>query len=292
MHEKPDHSPIKTHFVQHKTPTWHVVVAYSILGMFTFLTIAPLIWMSYTSFKPNKQIIQNIFSLPHSLFLDNYIIAWQRGNLGVAMFNSFFYSFLATFITTFLALSTGYGLTKFPYKKFSAFFYSFFIMGLLISVHSILVPLFVMETTLNIDNTRIGILIPYIGFGLPFSIYLAVSYIRDIPKEVEDAARIDGAGYLVTFTRIIIPMSLPVTTTMIIFSFLANWNDFIFVFILISKEALRSLPVSLNAFAGGRSRDLGLLFAALVIATIPIILFYVIFRKHIVRGFAAGSIKG
>jgi raffinose/stachyose/melibiose transport system permease protein len=151
--------------------------------------------------------------------------------------------------------------------------------------------LFVMETKLNLDDTRIGVLLPYVGFGLPFMIYLATSYIRGIPDSLEEAAIIDGAHYLQVFWTVIRPICAPVVATMLIFAFISNWNEFVFVFVLTSRQEIRSLPVGVNAFVGGLSRDFGLLFAALVIATIPMIIFYILFKEQLAKGFAAGALK-
>jgi len=269
--------------------SWQII-AYIVMIFFTILTIGPLLWLFYSSFKPHADIVHNIFSLPKNLYFNNYIEAWRLGHLGVLMLNSIFYSTVATLLTTFFALAAGYGFAKFGYK-ISAFFYFFFIMGLLITVHSVLVPLFVMETRIHIDNTRTGVILPYIAFGLPFLIYLATSYIKGIPDSLEEAAIIDGASYLSFFWNILIPIATPVVATMIIFSFLANWNEFVFVLTLTSKETLRSLPVGVNAFAGGRTRNYGLQFAALVIATLPMIVFYIFFHAQLAHGFAAGALK-
>lgn len=266
------------------------VFSYVFMAVFTVLTVGPLVWMTYSAFKPHAAIVRSMFSLPEGFFLENFARAWELGDLGVLILNSVFYSVIATAVTVYLALAAGYGFAKFGYK-ISSVFYAFFIMGLLVTAHSVLVPLFVMETRLGIDDTRLGVLIPYIGFGLPFMIYLATSYIRGIPNSLEEAAIIDGAGYLQVFWSVIRPMSAPVVATMLIFSFLANWNEFVFVFVLTSRQEIRSLPVGVNAFVGGLSRDFGLLFAALVIATIPMILFYVLFREQLARGFAAGAVK-
>ena len=264
--------------------------AYVFMAFFTFLTVGPLFWLTYSSLKPHPDIIRNMFAFPKSLFFGNYARAWQLGELGGLIANSVFYSVTATVITVFMALASGYGFAKFGFR-ISKFFYAFFIMGLLITAHSVLVPLFVMETRLNLDDTRFGVLLPYIGFGLPFMIYLATSYIRGIPDSLEEAAIIDGASYLQVFWTVIRPVSAPVTATMLIFAFLSNWNEFVFVFVLTSRQEIRSLPVGVNAFVGGLSRDFGLLFAALVIATIPMIIFYILFREQLARGFAAGAVK-
>lgn len=261
-----------------------------VVVIFTFLTLAPLIWLLYSSFKPHPAIVRNVFSLPTEIFIENYTKAWRLGNLGLFTVNSIIYTGLATVITVFLALSTGYALSKFHFR-ISKVIYSFFLMGLLVTAHSVLVPLFILETRLGIDDTRLGVLLPYIAFGLPFLVYLSTTYIKGIPDSLEEVARIDGAGYLRIFWSVIRPISTPVVATMTIFSIVSNWNEFVFVFVLTSKQSLRSLPVGVNAFAGGMSRDYGLLFAALVIATLPMILFYVFFHEQLKRGFAAGALK-
>jgi len=267
------------------------VPAYTIMVVYTVLTLGPLIWLFYSSFKPHPEIVRNIFSLPKSLDFTNYEVAWVRGNLGIYFVNSVIYTSIATALTTLFALSAGYALAKFGYK-IAAVVYAFFIMGLLVTPHSVLVPLFVLETSTNIDNTRLGVILPYIAFGLPFLVYLATSYIRGIPDELEQAALCDGADHLQIFWRIIAPVAKPVTATMIIFSFINNWNEFVFVFVLTSDKMLRSLPVGINAFAAGLTRNYGLQFAALVIGTFPMIIFYIFFHEQIARGFAAGAVKG
>ncbi len=276
--------------IKEKNIGWKII-SYIVMILFTILTVSPLIWLFYSSFKPHFEIIHHIFALPKSLYIKNYTQAWKLADLGTLMMNSIIYSTTATILTTFFALAAGYGFAKFGYK-ISSLFYYFFILGLLITVHSVLVPLFVMETRLKFANTRIGVILPYIAFGLPFLVYLATSFIRGIPDSMEEAAIIDGAHYLRIFKDIILPMSTPVAATMLIFAFISNWNELIFVLTLTSKESLRSLPVGVLAFAGGRTRNYGLQFAVLVIATLPMIIFYIFFHRQIIKGFAAGAIKG
>lgn len=258
---------------------------------FTVLTIAPLVWMTYTSLKPHQEIVRSFFSLPTSIHVENYVGAWERAQLGILFINSIIYTVTSTAVVTLFALAAGYALGKFRFK-ISTFVYAFFIMGLLVTPHSVLVPLYIMETRINIDNTRLGVILPYIAFGLPFLVYLATTYIEKIPDSLEQAALIDGAGYMQIFYRIILPIARPVAATMIIFAFIQTWNEFVFVFVLTSDTELRSLPVGINAFAAGRSRNYGLQFAALVIGTMPMIIFYLFFHEQIAKGFAGGAIKG
>jgi raffinose/stachyose/melibiose transport system permease protein len=264
--------------------------AYLIMVFFTVVTVGPLVWLFYSSFKPHAEIIRNAFLLPKALYLQNYAEAWRLAHLGTLILNSIFYSTVTTLIVTVLALATGYGFAKFRYRV-SRVFYSFYTLGLLIVVHSVLVPLFVMETRLNIDDTRLGVLIPYVAFGLPFMVFLAYSYIRGIPDSLQEAAVIDGASYLLIFRRIIVPVATPVTATMLIFSFLSTWNELVLMLTLTSNEALRSIPAGLLSFSSGRTQNYGLQLAALVIATGPMILFYALFHNQLAKGFAAGALK-
>lgn len=266
------------------------IIAYTVMITFTVLTVWPLFWLFYSSFKLHRDITRGPLALPTNPTFQNFVTVWIEGHLGIAFVNSIIYTGIATTFIVILAMAAGYAFAKFNYR-ITGFFYMFFILGLLVVVHSVLVPLFVMETKLNIDNTRFGVILPYIAFGLPFAVYLATSYIKGIPNALVEAAIIDGASYLDIFWHVILPVSRPIVTTMTIFAFLANWNEFVLVFTLTSKTHLRSLPVGINAFAGGMITDFGLRFASLSIGVMPIIIFYLFFRRQIAKGFAGAAVK-
>ncbi|MFA6731717.1 MAG: carbohydrate ABC transporter permease [Sphaerochaeta sp.] len=257
---------------------------------FTLLTIIPLAWMILSAFKPHALIVRYPLALPLSWYVDNFVLSWTQGHLGIYFINSTIYSFIATLLTVFFALSSGYALSKFPYKS-SRVISLIYTLGLLITVHSVIVPLFIMETKLGISNTRLGVILPYIAFGLPFQVFLATTYIKGIPDAMQESAIIDGATFFQVFFRILIPVATPIISTMFIYTFLGNWNEFILVLTLTSDLTVRSLPVGINSFAGGMSRDYGLQFAALVIGTVPMIIFYLVFKDKIAQGFAAGALK-
>lgn len=265
-------------------------IAYAVMLLFTLLTVVPIIWLFYSSFKTHGQIVQA--PLPPTLepTFSNYVEAWTVGNLGTYLLNSIIYTGVATTATVFLGLSVGYGFAKFRYR-ISKILIGFFMIGLLITVHSVIVPLFIIETRIGLANTRLGVIIPYIAFGLPLAVYLGMAYIRSMPDSIMESARIDGAGYLAIFRRIIVPMSAPVMTTITILTFISHWNEFVFVFVLTSGERLRSLPVGINAFAGTLVNNFGLQFAALVIGIVPMILFYLFFHRQMKQGFAEGAVK-
>jgi raffinose/stachyose/melibiose transport system permease protein len=273
-----------------KTITLGKGLSYLLMITFTLLTIIPLTWMILSDFKPHALIVRHPLSPPVSWYIENFTLAWTQGHLGIYFINSTIYSLVATFFTVLFAMSSGYALSKFHYKS-SRFVSLLYTLGLLITVHSVIVPLFIMETKLGLSNTRLGVILPYIAFGLPFQVFLATTYIKGIPDAMQESAIIDGADFIQIFLRIIIPVATPIISTMFIYTFLGNWNEFILVLTLTSDLTVRSLPVGINSFAGGMSRDYGLQFAALVIGTVPMIIFYLIFKDKIAQGFAAGALK-
>lgn len=273
-----------------KTITLGKILSYVLMITFTLLTIIPLAWMILSAFKPHALIVRHPLALPMTWYVENFFLAWTQGHLGIYFVNSTIYSLVATFFTVFFAMSSGYALSKFHYKS-SRVISLFYTLGLLITVHSVIIPLFIMETKLGLSNTRLGVILPYIAFGLPFQVFLATTYIKGIPDAMQESAIIDGATFLQVFMKIIIPVATPIISTMFIYTFLGNWNEFILVLTLTSDLTVRSLPVGINSFAGGMSRDYGLQFAALVIGTVPMIVFYLIFKDKIAQGFAAGALK-
>ena len=149
-----------------------------------------------------------------------------------------------------------------------------------------------MINSARLYNTRLGVLIPYIGLGLPMGVYLCTEFVKSIPGELIESARIDGAKYLRIFSGIVFPMCVPVAVTLAIISFTGTWNEFMLINILTSSDSIKSIPVGIARFSGALATDYGKQFSALVIGLIPILVFYAIFRKQITKGVAAGAVKG
>ncbi len=273
-----------------KISTGWAVFAYIFLILFTLITLVPMVWMFYSSFKLNGEILMHPMGWPKAPTWANYEKAFEFGNMFNAFFNSLFYSVTATTATVLLSLCAGFALTKFGYRS-SKVYTGFFTVGLLITVNSVITPLFIMETNIGLYNTHLGVILPYIAFGLPMAILIASSFIKGIPDALIEAAIIDGAGYQFVFWKIILILSTPVIATIAVLNFLSNWNEFLLVFTLTSGENMRSLPVTINSFAGRLNQDYGLQFAALVIGTIPMFVFYFIAHNALVQGFGEGAIK-
>ena len=258
--------------------------------VFSVLTLFPLIWLFYSSFKLNAEIMIHPLAFPKAPTVANYTESWVKGHLGIALVNSFIYTISATVSTMLLAMAAAFALTKFPFKS-AKIFTSIFAFGLMISVHAVIIPLFQLEAKLGIINTRSGVIIPYIAFDLPLSVMIAVSYVKGIPGAIIESAEIDGAKYRYVFWMMIMPLSVPVIATMVILSFLRHWNEFLFVFVFTTKVGLKSLPVAITQFAGRLNIDYGLQYASLVIGVLPMILFYIVFHTRLIKGFGEGALK-
>ena len=287
------------------------ILAYAVMGLFSFITIYPLVWLFLSSFKTTNEFRMNMLGLPSAWTLDNYVGAWRIGEFGRLIGNSVFYTVGATVGIIVFSLRTGFAFAKIK-SRATTLLYGSLILGILLTIQSLMVPLFLEVTMLDrllgdflrmlglfkggefklFHNTRLGVLLVYIGSALPVGIYLATGYVRSIPDAVIEAAQLDGAGYSRIFRTIIAPMSVPIAMTLAILNIPSLWNEFALINILVSDTGLKSLPLGIYRFSGALSSDYGKQFAALVIGMLPMILFYVGFRKKITAGVAAGALKG
>lgn len=267
------------------------ILLYMVLITFSAMTIYPMIWLLINSFKTTQAFQLDRLGLPEPWYFHNYPSAWRIGDFSMLFVNSVFYTTAATLAVLVLSLAAGFAFAKMR-SRATPFLHGSFIIGILLTIQSIMVPLFLMANWTGLANTRLGVLIVYIGMGLPIGIYLCTEYIKGIPDALIDSARIDGASYVRIFLSLIMPMAKPVAVTLAILNVQGVWNEFMLVNILVSDADLRSLPVGILRFSGSLSSDYGKQFAALVIGMVPMVIFYLVFRKQIVKGAAAGAVKG
>jgi len=267
-------------------------IMHFIMVIFAILAVYPIFWLVVNSFKTTQEyMLTSKLSLPTRWFYQNYPIAWKDANFTVLTLNSIFFTGVSVISIIIFSFMAGFAFAKLP-TKLTPFLHSSFIVGILITLQCIMVPLFLMIRAVGLYNSRLGVLIPYIGIGLPMAVYLATEYIKGIPDEVVESARIDGAKYLGIFSRIILPMAAPAATTVAILTTTGTWNEFMLINILVSSDRYKSLPVGINMFSGSLATDYGKQFAALVIGMTPMVIFYLVFRKQITKGVSAGAVKG
>ena len=275
-----------------RTNIFALIAMYIIVIIFTILAVYPIFWLIIQSFKTTQEYMTaSKLALPQEWFYRNYSISWRTGRFGMLFINSIIYTSITVSSAILLSFMAGFAFAKLP-SKFTPLLHGSFIIGILLTLQSILVPLFLMINAVGMYNTRLGVLIPYIGIALPMSVYLSTEYIKGIPNSVIESARIDGAKYLRIFRSIIMPIAAPVAATVAILGVTGTWNEFMLINILVSKNELKSLPVGINMFSGALASDYGKQFAALVIGMLPMIIFYIMFRKRITRGVSAGAVKG
>ena len=269
----------------------NTVLTYVVMIFFTVMAIYPLLWLVMNSFKTTTEFQMNKLGFPKEWVLVNYKDAWVRGKFPRLILNSFIYTGVTTVVTLVFSFMAGFAFAKIP-NRATKYLHGSFVIGLLLTLQSIMVPLFLIINWVGLYNTFLGVLIPYIGIAMPMGIYLGTEFIKSIPDALVESARIDGATYLKIFISIIVPMAAPVAVTVAIMTVTGTWNEFMLINILTSSDALKSLPVGVQKFAGALSSDFGKQFAALVIGLVPMLVFYLSFRKEITKGVAAGAVKG
>lgn len=280
-----------THKFGFSVKKWRRGLFWTLMAIYGLITLYPLLWLFISAFKSNAEFINRPFSLPEAWQVDNFVRAWKGSKMGVAFFNSLVVSVISLAITLFISALASFVLARFRFKA-KGWIMGFFVVGLLIPIHSTLVPLFILMKQMSLLNTYWALILPYTAFALPTAIFVLTAYLSSIPKEIEEAAFIDGTGLWGVFLRVMLPISLPALATVTILSFLHFWNDFSFALVFISKSSLKTLPLAIATFADGYQTDYGLTLAAMTIAVIPTIIVYLLFQEQVMKGMTAGAVKG
>ncbi len=266
------------------------IITNAIMLFFSLVAVFPLIWIVYSSFKTRQEFSLNVLSLPTKLNFSNYIDAIKTSNMTQYMLNSFVVSLVTIFTVVVIGFMTGYFLSRFDFK-FRKTLYAFFIAGMLIPVHGLLIPLFIQLKTLGMLNSKLSLIIAYTAANLPLTIFLVEAFVRSIPVEMEEAAEIDGCPIYITLWRIIMPMTTPVLSTSMILTFLNAWNEFPFAMIIMNSNKYYTIPIGMKNFSGEFSTDYTQLLAASVLATLPVIIVYLLVSDKIIQGMTAGAVK-
>ena len=267
------------------------VICNGLLLVFSFSCIFPMVWIFYSSFKTQAEFTQSSTALPQALNLKNYISVFTQTKLGMYMLNSARNTILSVLIIIVFSFLAGYVLSRYRFRGRSLI-YNYFIMGMLIPVHALLVPMYVQLRQSGLTNHWYTLLFPYVAFGLPISIMLIESYIASIPKELEEAAAIDGCGFFRCLFQIVFPLAMPILSTVAIIQFFAVWNEFSFSLILVNSDTLRTVPVGLTMFKSAYTVDYPRLMAGNMTTTLPVMILYFVFSKRIIEGMVAGAVKG
>ncbi|WP_416147493.1 carbohydrate ABC transporter permease [Salipaludibacillus sp. HK11] len=264
---------------------------YLILILFAIVNGYPILWMVMNSFKSSQEFSLNPFGLPMEWVFTNFQEAWVTANIGTFFFNSVFVGLVSVVIAILTGALASFFLARFQFKG-KALLYGFLVLGLLIPIHSTLVPMYILMQNIGLLNTYWSLIFPYVAFNLPITIFLLTSFMRSLPSEIEESAIMDGAGVFRIFWSIILPMTKPAIATAVVINFINNWNEFAFALVLISDESMQTLPLGLANFAGAYTTNYPAQMAGLTTVLIPTIIFYLIMEKQIVDGMTQGAVKG
>lgn len=265
--------------------------AYTFLSLFAIMNIVPLFWMVVNSFKKEQEYAVNPFSLPTNFQFSNYVEAWKVANMDVYFFNSILVTLVSLIVTVLLGALAAYFLSRFQFKL-RGLTYSLFLLGMLVPIHATLIPIFLIMQKLHLIDTYFSLILPYTAFHLSLTVFILEGFMRGFPKDLEESGVVDGAGIYRIFWSIILPITRPALATVIILNFIYNWNEYLFALVLITSSELKTLPLGLANFVGIETASLTLQMAALTIALIPIIIFYLLLQKQLVAGMTAGAVKG
>ncbi|MDR2479603.1 MAG: carbohydrate ABC transporter permease [Treponema sp.] len=267
------------------------IARYSLLAILSVTTVFPLIWMFYSSFKTNREVIFSAIALPKAVHWENYVHAWNTAHIGAYFFNSVFVSIVAIIFTVVVGALAAFILAKFQFPAKGAVS-ALLVIGMLIPLQSVLIPLFSLMRGFRLLNTHWSLIIAYTAFGLPLTVFLMESFIASFPDSILEAAVIDGARMSRIFWSVVLPMTRPVIATVVILNFLNNWKEFSFALVFINSENKKTLPLGLYNFLGAYTTDYTGLMAALMIATIPVFVIYLLLQEQIIKGMTAGAVKG
>lgn len=277
---------------------------YVILIALAILILIPVLWAFMASIKQDSEFYGSPWALPAGVHLQNFADAWLKAKMGSFMHNSVLVTVIALVLLLMVALPASYVLSRFKFRG-NGFWNMMFMAGLFINVNYIIVPIFLMLN--NGDKMLRGILghpvllnnlfilaVVYAAMALPFTIYLMSGYFKSLPKEFEEAASVDGAGYFRTMVQVIMPMAKPSIVTVILFNFLSYWNEYIISMTLLTKPTLKTLPVGLmNLMAAQKSAvQYGQMYAGLVLVMLPTLIIYILVQKKLTQGMTMGGLKG
>lgn len=264
---------------------------HGVIGIYALLCLIPLIWMVLSVFKPTGEILQHPLALPTSLDFSVFGTAWQAGSLGRYVINSVIVTFASTMFILIAGSMAAFALSRLRFAG-DRLLLAIFAAGLLLPIQAYFIAQNQLFEAAGIKDTRWALIVPYAAMGLPIATFLMKSYMDSLPRELFEAARIDGASDLRTYRSLILPIIRPAMVTVAIFSALSAWNEFLLALLYVQNDSLKTIPTGLLAFSDRYSTDYQLLFAALTIITIPMIAIYVAFNRQIVKGLTDGSVKG
>jgi len=259
----------------------------SLVGL---LFLAPVVWVISLSLRSKRTVFTALF-FTRDLHFENYVTAWTTFHIGRLFLNSGIVTVASVAVILALSSLAAYAFSRLRYRG-SEFFFYMILLGMMIPPAAIVIPLFLIMKNLGLYNSHLALVLAYIAFGLPIAVLIFRGFFLSVPGEMIEAARIDGSPELRTFVSVILPLCTPAVATVVVFSFMQNWNEFLLALVLLKDNVLYTLPVGMAQLVGQWDSPWQLIAASVVIASIPIFILYLAIQDLYVRGLTAGALKG
>ncbi len=263
---------------------------YVILTIVAAVWLLPLVMLVLSAIRSTSDFYAklNLFSIPEKIQWSNFKDAWTDGNLGRYLFNGIRTCLIKVPLGVLISSMCAFALTRLNIPHSNGIFI-FILVGMMLPVQMALIPLNIMYSKLNLSNTYFSLIFTYIGFGISLGTLVFRGFFRSIPKELDEAAAMDGCGKYRLYANIIMPVAKPAVATMFILDFLSTWNEFLLQSVLITKDTMKTVPNGLISFMGEFSTDYGLLSAGVLISIIPVLIVYLVFQRQFVEGMAGAE---
>jgi raffinose/stachyose/melibiose transport system permease protein len=263
----------------------------AMLAIASLIVLIPIVYMTFASFKTVPDFYGNPYGLPTEWAWDNYSRAWRDAHISITLPNTIIVTGLSVLGSSFLAALIAYGISQ-KSKAYSTGLYTFFVAGLLVPVNMIVLPLFILIKWLGLFGTLFALIVPYIALGLPLGVLILGPLTATMPRDLINAARVDGASEWQIFWRIVLPLMKPGLIAVAILNGVWMWNEFFIPLILAFTPESQTMPVGIVSFVGAYSTEWGLVFASVVVSTAPILFAYLMMTRQFQSGITAGAVKG
>lgn len=273
---------------RYRIPTLILEIVLILIGL---LFLVPFYFLISNSLKTFGEILSDAAALPSTLQWSNYKSGWEAINFPSAFKNSLIITVVSNLLLVLLSSMTAYQMVRHN-TKFNKALLALFVAAMVIPFQSIMLPLTDVTSRIGLSDSLIGLIIAYLGFGAPLSVFLFHGSMKSIPLEIEQAARVDGSGTYGVFFRIVYPMMRPMYVTIIILNTLWIWNDYLLPSLMLTSESLQTIPIATYMLFGQYTKQWDLALPALVLGIAPVIIFFLAMQKYIVSGIAAGAVKG
>ena len=266
------------------------LIGYIFLLFMSIIFILPMLFTILSSLKTKLEIFTSPFGMQKVIQWGNYIQAWKDANMSAYFMNSLIQSGATVILTSIVATMAAYAFARFEFKL-NKFLVVLFLLGMMVPIHTILVPISYIIGIFNLKNNIAALVLVYVAFNLPFSIMVMITFMKGVNRSLEEAAIIDGASYFQIYSKIMIPLTLPAISTISIFNFMGAWNNILFPLLFINDKKLRPISLGLLNFSGERGSEYGLLMAGIVITVVVPLAIYLLFQEKVESGLAAGAVK-